>query len=788
LDLYCLHPNQRLRRCLVAWALAGLCAPAVRAAAPSTTIAATGTLHGIARRADGSAVAGATVTATPERGHGAPSAATTAADGSFTIAVVPGTYLVTAELEGVTSALQEVTVGAATSELTLVIDERALRESITVLGDGYAAGETRTATRTSTPLVQVPQSVSVVTRALVQDQLMSSIGDVVRYVPGMTLIQGENNRDQLSIRGNSTSADFYLDGIRDDVQYYRDLYDVERIEALKGPNALVFGRGGGGGVVNRVTKEAGFAPLREIDAQGGSYGNARLAADVNQPLGDHFALRVNGVHEDSDSFRDGVTLGRSGVAPTLTWSPDEDTRVVVGYEHFRDRRVADRGITSYLGRPADVPVETYYGNPDDSRVRALVELGWLGIERRLGNLSLRNRTLYGGYDRAYQNYVPGAADATATTVAISAYNNATRRQNVFNQTDLTLSLDTGRVHHAVLVGMDLGLQQSDNFRNTGYFDNVATSIAAPFDDPRVTTPVTYRQSATDADNHVEAQVGALLAEDQVQLTPWLRVIGGLRVDRFDMAYRNHRNDQRLSRVDDLLSPRLGVVLQPTAASSIYASYGVSYLPSSGDQFSSLTDVTAQLEPEKFTNLELGAKWDVGSGLALTAAVYRLDRTNTRSTDPNDPTRIVQTGSQRTGGVELGASGQVTSRWSVAGAYAYQDATVTSATASAAEGATVGQVPRHTFSLWNRVRLSDRLAAAIGLVGRSAMFAAIDDRVTLPGYARWDAAFYVNVTASVRVQVNVENLLDRVYYANADNNTNISPGSPRAVRIGISAAF
>jgi len=175
-------------------------------------------------------------------------------------------------------------------------------------------------------------------------------------------------------------------------------------------------------------------------------------------------------------------------------------------------------------------------------------------------------------------------------------------------------------------------------------------------------------------------------------------------------------------------------------------------------------------------------------LSLTTAVYRLDRTNTRSTDPADPTRIVQTGSQRTNGFEAGISGTVTRAWKVAGGYSHQDAFVTSATAAARAGAEVAQVPHHTFSLWNNYQLLSRVGAALGIIRHSSMFAAIDDTVTLPGYTRADAALFVSLSDRTRLQVNVENVFDRTYYANADSNTNISPGSPRAVRVALSAGF
>jgi catecholate siderophore receptor len=736
------------------------------------------------------AIPGARVTAMAEGSDSRPVAATVSGpDGRFILRLPAGAYTVRVKLEGFAETSRQVQVAAgriAPVNLTL---EPEFQESITVSEPpGYQVPVITSGTKTPTPLRDVPQSVTVVTRQLMQDQLMTSIGDVVRYVPGVSLHQGENNRDQVILRGNSSSADFFVDGIRDDVQYYRDLYNLERVEALKGPNAMIFGRGGGGGVINRVTKEAGFSPLREVDLQGGSYSNQRLTADFDQPLGEGLALRLNGLFEDSGSFRDRVDLQRSGIAPTLTYTPGDSTKITVGYEHFHDIRVADRGITSYRGRPADVDIDTFYGNPDASHVRALVNLASAGIEHQLGGLTLRNRTLYGDYDRSYQNFVPGAVTADKSQVTLTAYNNATQRRNLFNQTDLVYSLNTGSVRHTLLAGAEVGRQLTDNFRNTGFFNNTATSILVPYNDPTIGTPVTFRQSATDADNHLQTDVAALYAQDQIELSSHWQLVAGVRFDRFDLEYHNQRNGDRLDRDDDLVSPRAGIIYKPTATLSLYGNYSVSYLPSSGDQFSSLTTITEQVKPEKFNNYEIGAKWDASNSLSVTTSVYRLDRTNTRSTDPNDPTRIVQTGSQRTNGYELGINGQLTPAWSLAGGYAYQDAFVTSATVNARTGAKVAQVPRHTVSLWNNYQFHPKMGAAVGIIYRSAMFATIDNTVTLPGYTRLDVAAYYSLTRDLRLQLNIENLLDKKYWANADSNTNISPGSPRAARLGLTARF
>jgi len=753
-------------------------------------------LEGRAVDAAGAPVAGARVSVfAAGDSNVAAASARTDANGHFALALDPGSYVIRIESD-THEIIEEVSVTEGGGRLGRLaggtrdfVLQAVVRDTITVRApDGYVAPVVTSATKTSTPLRDVPQSVTVITRRLMQDRIMTGIGDVVQYVPGAMLHQGENNRDQVILRGNSSSADFFVDGVRDDVQYYRDLYNLERVEALKGPNAMIFGRGGAGGVLNRVTKEAGFTPLRELWLQGGTWGDKRVTVDFDQPLGEKAAFRLNGMAQDSGSFRNGVDLERSGIAPSLTFLPGDRTKITFGYEYFRDRRSADRGISSYLGKPADVPIDTFYGNPDDSHVRAAVQLASATVDHSIGSLSIRNRTHAGDYDRGYQNYVPGAVSADKSRVTITAYNNATQRRNLFNQTDLTWSARTGAMRHTFLAGAEFGRQVTDNFRNTGFFNNAATSITVPYLDPTVTAPVTYRQSATDADNHLLARVAAAYAQDQVALSPRLLLVAGARFDRFELSYHNNRNGDDLRRSDDLVSPRAGIIVKPVEPLSLYGNYSVSYLPGSGDQFSSLTTITEQLKPEQFRNYELGAKWDASSALALTAAAYRLDRTNTRSTDPNDPTRIVQTGSQRTNGFEIGATGRVTSAWSIAGGYAWQDAFVTSATASARAGARVAQVPRHMFSLWNQYEFNARLGAALGIVTRTEMFAAIDNSVTLPGYTEFDAAGFYRVTDGVRLQVNVENLTNTRYYANADSNTNITPGKPRSLRLAILTRF
>src|SRR6185295_1928710 len=408
-----------------------------------------------------------------EKPAGSPVASTsTNQNGEFLLTLDAGEYVVKVASGGFSDASQSIRIGQSESaSLEVVLQVAGLSSSVTIVDvGGYQTDAISSATKTLTPLRDTPQSINVVTKDQIKDQSFQSISDIVNYIPGISSHQGENNRDQLILRGNSTSADFYLNGVRDDVQYYRDLYNADRVEALKGPNAMIFGRGGGGGVINRVSKEAGFSAFRELTVQGGSFRNRRFTGDVNQPLTDKVAFRLNGLSENSDSFRRFVGLERYGINPTFTIAPSTDTKINLSYEFFHDYRTADRGIPSFQLRPVDLPVSTFFGDPNLSNVRARVHLLSGAIDHQIGRFNIRNRTQFGDYDRYYQNFVPGVVTADKTKDSISTYNNATKRRNIFNQTDLTFSLWTGRVKHSLLAGTEIGRQLTDNFRNTGFFN------------------------------------------------------------------------------------------------------------------------------------------------------------------------------------------------------------------------------------------------------------------------------------------------------------------------------
>lgn len=657
----------------------------------------------------------------------------------------------------------------------------------------YTARAIRSATKTETALLDVPQSITVVTDKLIADQAMTSLSDTFRYMPGVGLAQGEGHRDAPVLRGNTSTADFFVDGIRDDVQYMRDVYNLERAEALKGPSALVFGRGGSGGVLNRVTRLADGQRHRSGTVQLGSDNRRRTTLDFGSPIADSAGFRINALHEDSESFRDGFELKRYGVNPSYRVDFGASTSLQLSYERFHDERVTDRGVPSLNGRPLDVDPSTFFGNQSQSPGEANVDAFGASLEHAFANgLTLRNHLRWADYDKFYQNVFPGAVDAAAQTVSVSAYSSATARRNLFNQTDLTWQASTGPFRHTLLAGTEFGRQVTDNLRLTGYFGapgSTTTSVQVPLANPISTSPVAFRPNASDASNHGVATVASVYLQDQVALSPQWQAIIGLRYDDFSVDLRNNRSGATFRSEDGLLSPRAGLVYKPVDAVSLYASYSVTYQPRAGEQLASLNASNAALEPESFRNREIGAKWDIRPDLSATVALYRLDRGNVVVADPGDPTRSILVDGQVGKGLELGLAGRITEAWQLMGGYAYQTGEITATQSAAARaGNRLAHLPEHSASLWNRYDLNETVGLGLGIIHRGAVFASEDNKVTLPAFTRVDGALYWTLNSAMQLQLNVENLGNKRYFASAHNNSNITPGAPRSAWIRLNYRY
>ncbi|WP_066553068.1 TonB-dependent receptor [Croceicoccus bisphenolivorans] len=651
---------------------------------------------------------------------------------------------------------------------------------IVVTGEslGYLAIDSVTATKIDTPLLETPQTVNVVTAEQIADQAMRSMEDVLRYVPGVTIGQGEGNRDQITLRGQNTTADFFLDGVRDDVQYYRNLYNIERVEVLKGPYALIFGRGGGGGIVNRVQKAPG-ADKAFGSVQGGvnTFGAWETSVDANLPMGETAAFRLNGFYEELASHRDFYDGRRFAVNPHVA-AELGDWRASLSYEYVDDDRTTDRGIPSLDGAPAPGLRDFFFGTDGVNRTELEAHIVKARLDGQLAP-GLRSTTtvLYGDYDKYYQNvYANGAPNPDTNEVALAGYRDPTQRENFIAQTNLIADFATGGIGHKVLLGLEYGDQQTANQR----YVSSASLGTLDIDDPVRPNAVfdTLSRNRTS-----DVTFFSAYAQDEIALGAMFDLILGVRFDRFEIEGEDIAGDFPFERTDEKWSPRAGIVFKPQDGLSVYASFSRSFLPRAGDQFTNLTPSTANLAPERFENIEAGVKWEVQPGLAVTGAIFRLDRTNTTTPDPADPANSINVGETRTKGIELGIVGEVMPGWQVSGGYAYQDGYI-----RGLSDVKLAQLPHHQASLWNRYDFNPSVGIGLGAVHQSSQYASISNSVRLPSFTRVDAALFYSMDDRVEFQVNLENLLDETYYSSAHNNNNIMPGAPLNVRFTARVKF
>lgn len=685
---------------------------------------------------------------------------------------------------------------------------------VTVTGDaeradgpvkGYNATRSATFTKTDTSLKEVPASVTVVPSDLMKDQAMQSMSDVFRYVPGAITAQGENNRDEVVLRGNKTNADFYIDGVRDDAQIFRDLYNLERVEVLKGPGGMAFGRGGAGGVVNRVSKMPVFSRVGEASLTLGSYGQVRGTVDIGNKLNDTLAWRLNAVAENANGFREGTKLRRYALNPTLTYTPTGRTQYSIGYEHLIDERTPDRGnpTVAATGLPFVVNRNTFFGNASQSYAFSKVNSLYAIVNHEFDNgTTLKNTFRVTHYDKFYQNIFSGSQVNAANTMTISAYNNLNTRTNVFNQTDLITKFNIGGMEHKMLYGVEVGYQASSNRRLEGLFGASVTNLTGVSAFNPIATVTSFAPAATGAQNLVKADVFAGYIQDQISLSKEWKLLAGLRYDSFKTDVADQRTvvtaalpTTNLSRTDTAFSPRLGLTWSPTESQSYYANYSYSFLPSG--EVLGLAATTASLAPEKSKNYEIGAKWDVMPALALTAAAFRLDKTDVRVADPGNPGFFIKTGKQRVTGFELGLQGDVTKSWQIFAGYTHLNGRILQPV-NTGTGATVATtipagrklplVPQSAFSIWNKVSFENGFGLGLGVIRQGESFATISNTALLPAFTRVDAAAYYAFDRKTRLSLNIENIGNKTYFPTADNDQNISVGAPRTVRLTLNSTF
>jgi len=660
--------------------------------------------------------------------------------------------------------------------------------------------------KTATPLVDTPQTVSVVTREQLDDQALQDIGDILRYTPGASIGQGEGNRDQITIRGQNTTADFFVDGIRDDVQYFRPLYNIERVEIHKGPNAMIFGRGGGGGIINRVTKSPiADRQFGEATASVDSFGAFYLSGDLNLPVADSAAFRLNGLYEEFNNHRNFYDGRRIAVNPTFGAELDDNNRILLSYEYVDDDRAVDRGNPAELRAAGDAcsfadpcgPLtgyrDTLFGQPGTNRTTLQAHIVKLRVEHDFSDeLSFSSTTQYGDYDKLYRNVYPVDARSNdirltpaVDSVTLDGYVDTTDRENFITQGNLLWTGETGALGHSLLLGYEIGQQQSANARRDIFFaassdDQIVVPLTDPIAVPAFTFPAFSRSTVSDL------KFLSLYVQDQISIGDHFDIIGGVRFDRFDLDVNDIQNGLLLSRTDEKFSPRFGAIYKPQENVSFYASYAKSFLPRSGDQFLTLSPSDANLAPETFENYEIGVKYDLTSGLSLTAALFRLDRDDQSILLDNQGNSTLS--GSRTEGVEFQLVGKLTDQLQINAGYSYLDGQQRNAASVGGQDLRLFQVPEHMISLWTKYDFTDQFAAGVGVTHQSSQFATNDNTVRIPAFTRVDAALYYDVSEQIQLQLNVENLFDETYYPSVHNNDNISTGEPLNARFTVKFGF
>lgn len=683
---------------------------------------------------------------------------------------------------------------AAEAEANLEIEE------IIVTGRALFSDQVNSI-KAPTPIIDVPQSLSIYSAQEILQRGFTSVAEIINYTPGVNNSQGEGHRDSIVFRGVRSTADFFIDGARDDVQYYRPLYNLEQVEILRGPNALLFGRGGTGGILNRVTKKGVIGESFTIaQAAVDTFGEFGFQIDSNFDAGDKAAFRINAMYESLNNHRDFYDGERIGINPTGKFLLGEATTLDVSYEYIDHERFIDRGIpTGSDGRPVEAFEDIVFGDPELNTTTLKAHLIRAAVQHEFSdNLKGNVSVFYGNYDKFYGNFYASGYDQanTPNQVTLDGYEDTTERENLILSGNLVSEVTTGAIGHTIIGGVEYINTSSDQFRFNSFWDTTS-------DDNEIFTiarPLTLRngvgvnaagQTATNDftvdlndDTRVTIDVFSAYIQDQIELADWVDVVVGARYDRFDIEVFNVPANETRDRTDDRVSPRFGLILKPQENISVYASYSESFLPRSGEQFANINGNNNQLDPNTFTNLEAGIKWDFMDRLSLTAAVFEIEQSSPQVAD-NDPETLDVIDSTIEG-FEIQLVGQITDWWFISAGYSYLDGEQVNRSGST--DLRPRELPENMFSLWNNFQVTDKLGVGVGMTYQDESFINNGNTAILPSYTRFDAAAFYDVSEDIRIQVNIENLTDKLYFPNSHSTHQATVAPPLNARFAVTARF
>jgi len=648
------------------------------------------------------------------------------------------------------------------------------------------------ALKTPVPILDVPQSLSIITDEDIRKQGFREIGDIVRYTPGVNTSQGEGHRDSVVFRGVRSTADFYQDGVRDDVQYYRSLYNVDQLEVLRGPNALLFGRGGTGGIINRVSKKGVVGEtFGSLDFGVDSFGASDLALDYNTSS-DNRAFRIN-IHSDQlENHRDFYDGDRMGFNPTLRVEMSDQTTLDLSYEYADHERFIDRGVPTQNGEPVEAFEKIVFGDADLNITTLEADIFRANLSHEFSDTSKGNFSITSSeFEKMYQNLYASAYDGTLVT--LDGYRDPTKRDNLIISANLVNEVEIGSTTHTLLVGAEIIDTENKNHRFDSYWstkvlggsgDDVETfAVTRPINisvnSAGVPTSVdfsSYLKSSSESD----IEVTSIYIQDQIEVSDRLKLMLGGRIDNFDITVDDVKGGTSQSRDDDEFSPRAGLIFKPQDNVSLYFSYSESFLPRSGEQFKSLSASSAALDPDVFESTEYGVKWDINPDLSFTAAYF--DSEQTRAAKDNNTGEDMEIRGLEVDGIELELKGSVTEKLDLVLGYSNADGTTSS-------GGEPREIPDSTFTVWASYTASDNFGWALGVMKQGE--SNIKDNnpgLVLPDYTRVDFAAYYDVNENLTIQVNVENLTDELYFPHSHSTHQASVGEPRNTRISLRRNF
>jgi catecholate siderophore receptor len=687
----------------------------------------------------------------------------------------------------ITKALvKAILVSSIAIATTLVADEPV--EEIVVKGKVLYSDQVK-ALKTPTAIIDVPQSLSIVTDEDIRKQGIREIGDIVRYTPGVNTSQGEGHRDSVVFRGVRSTADFYQDGNRDDVQYYRSLYNVDQVEILRGPNALLFGRGGTGGIINRVTKKAQIGEtFGSFDIGADDFGAFDFAADYNTSTGGNTALRLN-LHNDSlENHRDMYDGDRTGFNPTVKIQMSDKTTLDLSYEYADHERFIDRGIPTANGKPVEALKDVVFGT-SDINVTTLEADIFRGIlttdfsDTSKGIFSITSSE----FEKLYQNLYASGYDLDTNVVTLDGYRDPTERENLIISANLVNELQIGGATHTLLIGAEIVDTDNKNERFDTYWSttekdkesfnvsrplNIATNSAGVATGVDFTTKLKSRTTS-------DIDVTSVYIHDQIDLSDNLVVLLGGRLDQFDITVNDIKAGTSQSREDDEFSPRAGIIYKPEDNVSLYVSYSESFLPRSGEQYKKLTASSAALDPDVYESTEIGVNWDITPDLSLRASYFDSEQTIATRDESGEGAEVL---GLQVDGIELEIKGQVSDQLYVSFGYSDMDGETSS-------GGEPREIPENTMSLWTTYQVNDSFGYALGVTRQGeSNISNNKPGLILPDYTRVDFAAFYDISEDLTVRLNIENITDEVYFPHSHSTHQASVGEEVNARLSITRRF